>query len=342
MARGLTKHPGTRMSFSKLIVRVALFLSIAAVILVGIIVLTASTANNLMSSEKKAIENIPSNILPSYSATSFTSADDQTILSGWFFKTEKPISTVIMVHDIQSNRMPFGVDTVDLVDDLLKMHYNVFLFDLRNSGESEGAICGYGYLEWQDVLGAIKHVKKISVTTDVILYGIGAGCSSALLALDKLPPASSAEILENYSKQIVELGFDATYVRGIILDSPAKNSDDYITPFVYKKSKLAFLTKNFVPYAIRISAGESDNVNLATEISRLSIPVCIIYGGRDTFVGAEKIGQIVSERMRLNPNTTTSKMFSGAGYTESYMIDPSEYRDTINEFLTTFFKQTGE
>ena len=339
MGRGMTRHPGTRLSFSKLIVRIALFLSIAAVILVAMIVLTASTANSLMSSEKKAIENIPSNILPSYSATSFTSADDQTILSGWFFKTEKPISTVIVVHDTQSNRMPFGVETVDLIDDLLGLNFNVFLFDLRNSGESEGAICGFGYLEWQDVLGAIKHVKKISVTTDVILYGIGSGCSASLLAIDKLPPVSSAEVLENYSKSIVDLGFDATYIKGIILDSPAKNSDDYITPFVYKKSKLAFLTKNFVPYAIRISAGESGNVNLATEISRLAIPVCIIYGGRDTFVGAEKIGQIVSERMRLNPNTTTAKMFSGAGYTESYYIDPSGYRATISEFLTAFFKE---
>ena len=124
----------------------------------------------------------------------------------------------------------------------------------------------------------------------------------------------------------------------MILDSPAKNSDDYITPYVFKESKFAFLTQYFVPYAIRLSAGVSDNVNLATEISRLSIPVCIIYGGRDTFVGAEKISQIVSERLRLNPNTTMSKMFSGAGYVESYQIDPAEYRKTVREFLTTYFK----
>lgn len=336
--QGLTKRQGKRLPFSKLIVRVALVLSILAAVLVAIIVITASTANHLMSIDKKPMSNIPATILPSYSATSFTSADDQTILSGWFFKTDKPISTIIVVHDTQSNRMPFGVEMVDLIDDFINMHFNVFLFDLRNSGESEGVISGYGYLEWQDVLGAIKHVKKISVTTDVILYGIGSGCSASLLALDKLPPSSEAEVLENYSKNIVELGFDATYVSGVILDSPAKNSDDYITPYVFKESKFAFLTQYFVPYAIRLSAGVSDNMNLATEISRLSIPVCIIYGGRDTFVGAEKTAQIVSERLRLNPNTTMAKMFSGAGYVESYEIDPVEYRKTIQEFLTTYFK----
>ena len=209
---------------------------------------------------------------------------------------------------------------------------------MRNSGESSGAICGYGYLEWQDVLGAIKHVKKISVTTDVILYGIGSGCSASLLAIDKLPPSMDTEVLEGYNQKIVDLGFDASYISGIILDSPAKNSDDYIRPFVFKKSKFAFVTQYFVPYAIRISAGESNNVNLATEISRLQIPVCIIYGGRDTFVGAEKIGQIVEERKRLNPNTTMAKMFSGAGYVESYLIDPNGYRSTLSDFLTSYFK----
>lgn len=337
MGRGLVKNKGARLPVSKLIVRAALVLSVLAFITITVIVMTASTANDLMSIEKKPMPNIPSNILPSYSATSFTSADDQTILHGWFFKTDDPISTVIVVHDTQSNRIPFNVSMVEMINDFLNMHFNVFLFDLRNSGESDGAICGYGYLEWQDVLGAIKHVKQISVTTDVVLYGIGCGCSASLLAIEKLPPSSDSEVLENYNKKIVDLGFDVTYIAGLILDSPAKNSDDYITPFVIKSSKFAFVTQHFVPYAIRVSAGETKSFNLATQISRLPIPVCIIYGGRDTFIGAEKIEQIVTERQRLNPNTTMSRMFPGAGYVESYLIDPEGYRETLREFLKTYF-----
>ena len=338
MGRGVIKREGKKLSLSGLIVRVALVLSVLATVTIVIIVLTTTTANSLMSIDKKELPNIPSNVLPPYSATSFVSADDQTQLSGWFFKTDDPISTIIVVHDTQSNRLPFNVSMVQMIEDFLNMHFNVFLFDLRNSGESSGAICGYGYLEWMDVLGAIKHVKKISVTTDVILYGIGSGCSACLLAMDKLPPSSDTEVLEGYSQRIQDLGFDATYISGIILDSPAKNSDDYIIPFVEKKSKFAFITKYFVPYAIRISSGESGSVNLATEISRLPIPVCILYGGRDTFVGSEKIGQIVEERKRLNPNTTKAMMISGAGYCESYMIDPEGYRATLKEFLEQYFK----
>lgn len=337
MGRGLIRNEGAKLPISKLIVRVALVFSILAAITIALIVMTATTANRMMSIESKDLENIPSNILPSYSATSFTSADEQTILSGWFFKTDNPISTIIIVHDTQSNRMPFNVAMVEMINDFLNMRFNVFLFDLRNSGESDGAICGYGYLEWQDVLGAIKHVKKISVTTNVVLYGIGSGCSACLLAIDKLPPSQDSEVLENYSQKIVDLGFDVNYISGLILDSPAKNSDDYITPLVEKNSKFAFVTKYFVPYAIRVSAGESGSYNLATQISRLQIPVCIIYGGRDTFVGAEKIEQIVTERQRLNPNTTMSKMFAGAGYVESYMIDSEGYREMLRSFLETYY-----
>ena len=338
MGKGITKRAGKRLSLSGLIVRMALVLSILAAATIGVIVMTTSTANSLTSIEKKPLPNIPSNVLPPYSATSFTSADEQTQLSGWFFKTDDPISTIIVVHDTQSNRLPFSVSMVQMIEDFLNMHFNVFLFDLRNSGESDGTICGYGYLEWMDVLGAIKHVKKISVTTDVVLYGIGSGCSACLLAIDKLPPSLDTEVLENYNQKIADLGFDVSYVAGIILDSPAKNSDDYITPFVMKKSKLAFITKNFVPYAIRVSSGESGSVNLASEISRLPIPVCIIYGGRDTFIGSDKIGQIVEERKRLNPNTTMATMISGAGYCEAYMIDQNGYRQTLKDFLGAYFK----
>jgi hypothetical protein len=137
-------------------------------------------------------------------------------------------------------------------------------------------------MEWQDVIGAIDQVRKISVTTDVIIYAIGSGCSASLIALDKLPIVG--EYGNVYDDDILNLSFDRSYVVGIILDSPAKYADDYIKPLVLKDSFLGFLTQHFVPYAIRISSGESENFCLATEISQLSIPVCILYGDGDYFV----------------------------------------------------------
>ena len=322
---------------SPFIMRLALILSIIAVLIISFIALTVFSSNRLMNIKGYEVTNVPSNILPSYSTTSFMSADGQTSLQGWFFKTKNPISTIIVVHDAGSNRLPFGVEMIDMLEGWLENGYNVFMFDQRNCGTSGGDICTYGYLEWQDVLGAIGIVKQISVTTDVILYGIGTGCTSCLLAYSNLPPEGSSDLtLSQYSNEIRNLGFDKSYVIGMILDSPAKESDDYIKPEVVQSEPLGFITQYSVPYAIRVSSG-ADNISLAAEIARLPFPVLIIYGGHDTFIGADKIDQIITERNRLNSSITKSVMVSGAGYLEEYTINKNLYIDTINEFLDNYY-----
>ncbi|MBR3342131.1 MAG: hypothetical protein IKG30_10995 [Clostridiales bacterium] len=319
------------------VMRLALVLSILAIIIVSFIALTVFSSNRLMNIGRNEVTNVPSNILPSYSTTSFQSADGQTSLQGWFFKTKNPISTIIVVHDAGSNRLPFGVEMIDMIESWLENGYNVFLFDQRNSGTSGGDICTYGYLEWQDVLGAVSIVRQISVTTNVILFGMGTGCTSSLLAYANLPPEGAGEnTLSQYSQEIKNLGFDRSYVIGMILDSPAKESDDYIKPEVVQREPLGFLTKYSVPYAIRVSSGGT-NISLAAEIARLPIPVLILYGGHDTFVGADKIDQIIKERNRLNSSITRSVMVSGSGYLEEYSINKNLYIDTVNDFLNSFY-----
>jgi pimeloyl-ACP methyl ester carboxylesterase len=322
---------------SPLITRIALVLSFVAVLLIAFIALTVFSSNRLMNVKGNVVSNVPSNILPSYSTCSFESADGQTSLQGWFFKTKNPISTIIVVHDSGSNRLPFGVEMIDMLESWLENGYNVFLFDQRNCGTSGGDCCTYGYLEWQDVLGAIAIVKQISVTTDVILFGIGTGCTSSLLAYSNLPPPGlSEQDLSKYDKNVRNLEFDNTYIAGMILDSPAKETDDYIKPVVVRSEPLGFLTQFSIPYAIRVSSGGT-NISLAAEIARLPIPVLIIYGGHDTYIGADKIDQIITERSRLNGSITRSVMVSGAGYLEEYGINKTLYIKTVNDFLNEFY-----
>ncbi len=326
---------------SSFVMRFALVFSILALIIIFYIALTVFSANRLMSLKGYEVTNVPSNILPSYSTTSFQSADGQTSLQGWFFKTKNPISTIIVVHSAGSNRLPFGVEMIDMIEVWLENGYNVFMFDQRNCGTSGGDICSYGYLEWQDVLGAIAIVKQISVTTDVILYGIGTGCTSSVIAYTSLPPANASEqTLSSYSPRIRNLGFDKSYVIGMILDSPAKESDDYIKPEVVQSEPLGFITQVSVPYAIRVSSSGT-NVRLAAEIARLPIPVLFIYGGHDTFIGADKIDQIITERNRLNSSLTRSVMVSGAGYLEEYSINKNLYIDKVTDFLNSYYLVSG-
>lgn len=338
MKSTLTSYGGiTTRKKNPFVMRLALVLSVIALIIIAFIALTVYSSNRLMNISKNEVSNVPSNILPSYSTTSFSSADGQTSLQGWFFKTKNPISTIIVVHDTGSNRLPFGVEMIDMIEEWLENGYNVFLFDQRNSGSSDGDICTYGYLEWQDVLGAISIVRQISVTTDVILFGIGTGCTASLLAYDKLPPdAASEQILSEYSSEIRNLQFNQSYIAGMILDSPAKESDDYIRPEVLRSEPLGFITQYSVPYAIRVSSGGT-NTSLAASIARLPIPILILYGGHDTFIGANNIDQIITERNRLNSSITKNVMVSGAGYLEEYSINKSLYIESVMDFLNSFY-----
>ena len=96
------------------VMRLALVLSTIALIIISFIALTVFSSNRLMNINRNEVTNVPSNILPSYNTTSFQSADGQTSLQGWFFKTKNPISTIIVVHDAGSNRLPFGVEMIDI------------------------------------------------------------------------------------------------------------------------------------------------------------------------------------------------------------------------------------
>ena len=324
---------------------IAVVSSLLALIVFLVAILTFSTANRLMRQMAKPLETFSSNILPSFQLASFPSLDEQTMLSGWFFTTESdPLSTIILVHDQGENRLQFGLDSAGLYQFLVSEGYNVLAFDLRNSGRSEGEMSGFGYAEWEDVLAAISYVKKNSVTTNVLLYGFGTGVTAALLAMDKLPPAGSlagdqAEtVLADYAKPIQKLGFDQSYIRGLLLDTPCQSADDYIRSVLRQEGFLGTkLLQYAVPYAIRLSAGNNGQTSLITILTRCQLPVFLTYSTKDNFVGEAVVTPLIRERQRLHPDTTIVFATDEKGYAEGYLRDQEAYKAAVKGFLARFF-----
>jgi hypothetical protein len=62
-----------------------------------------------------------------------------------------------------------------------------------------------------------------------------------------------------------------------------------------------------------------------------------LYGGHDSFIGADRIEQLVNERYALNANITMDVMIPGAGYLESYTTSPEVYSDVIMQYLSDYF-----
>lgn len=317
-----------------------IFFSVFALLLAGVGIYSFLGANRIMRYSTPGLDNFPNNILPAFRNAYFTSLDGLTDLNGWYFASSKePVTTVIMVHGSGSNRLQYGTDTVDIYDFFLGQGMNVLSFDLRHSGESSGKISAYGYSEWQDVIGAISYVKKVSSTTDVILYGFGSGVSACLLAMENLPPKGGSS--EDYAYNIQVLGFDRGYVRGLILDYPLSSPDEYIRSVCRSDLPLGKLIGQYtVPYAVKLSAGNERKYNLAAILTRVQVPVHILYGNYSDASCKESARMLADERLRMFPNQTT-RYYIGEGLEGGISALSGELRDTgylesIKTYLNRF------
>jgi uncharacterized protein len=346
-----------RRSVSRPVRVLAVLSALLALVLILLAALTLAAANRLMRGGAKPLEAFSSNILPDYDLVSFPSLDEQTQLSGWFFPAENPVSTIIIVHDQGQNRLQFGLDSAYFYEDLLSQGFCVLAFDLRNSGQSGGQMSGYGYAEWADVLAAIRYVRKHAATHDVLLYGFGSGTAAVLLAMAELPPPSAASAeasadttnaadtsktgtskpLADYPEAIRKLGFDQSYVRGLLLDTPCGSADDYIAAACRGQGWLGRrLLQYTVPYAMRLSTGSSGTRNLAALITRLQTPVFLAYSQSDNYVGISSILPLVEERQRLHPATTVMFASSQPGYTDGFLSERDSYLSAMHDFLKRF------
>lgn len=325
--------------------------TLLALLLITLATLTLTQANTLMRAPAKPLETFSSNILPAFSTVSFPSLDEQSRLYGWFFAPEtEPISTIILVHDQGENRLQFDLDSANFYEFLVSRGFCVLAFDLRRSGQSDGAMSGYGYAEWADVLAAIKYVRRNAVTHDVLIYGFGSGCAASLLAFDQLPPAGTAAAaqagdedavaqLKEYSDAIASLGFDQGYVSGLLLDTPCATPDEYIRADC--RQDMGWFGRNLlqytVPYAVRFSAGTLANNSLVTILTSSQLPVFIAYNDPSPAVRLSSISMLVNERVRLQPDMTQTYISESPGFVSGYTDDPNKYLEALGQWLERNF-----
>jgi len=332
---GISRVPRSHRT-SRLIRRVSLVASIIAALIVSTGLLVFREADRLMRVEPAPLETVVSNIMPPYNQAGFFSLDEQTSLSGWLFPAKgTPKSTVILVHDSQKNRLQFSLDTPYLYERLVSLGYNVLAFDLRHSGQSGGTLSAFGYAEWEDVIAAISYVRKNTSTRNVILYGFGSGCAAVLLAMDRLPEAGAD--LSDLPRRMQKLGFDRTYVRGILLDTPVMTPDDEIRAIYPESGLLSQVRRGLVPYAVRLSAGYNGSRQMTTMLTRLQLPVFISFSQNDNRVGTDRIQPLVDERLRLHPDTTLVHRMNQMGSVEGFVLDRTAYQATLEDYFRRFF-----
>jgi pimeloyl-ACP methyl ester carboxylesterase len=114
--------------------------------------------------------------LPPFEEVRFQSLDGID-LSGWYIPS-KNRAVVILVHSVGGNR----VQMRHYARALVESGYGILLFDLRAHARSEGTVSTFGWLEANDLVGAVHFLKtRPEIDPDRIgVLGVSLGAQIAL------------------------------------------------------------------------------------------------------------------------------------------------------------------
>jgi dipeptidyl aminopeptidase/acylaminoacyl peptidase len=290
-----------------LTVAILLLLAILAVV-----VLSGYKSWALLHPEKKPVDTFSSNIVPEYRDISFKSTDKTTILKGWFFQAKNSDRTVVLVHSYGKNRLQFGIQTVDLIKEFLNKGYNVFTFDLRDSGESGGNSSTFGCNEKQDVLAAVKYVYSQG-SKHITLMGFSTGASASILA------AAESESVD-----------------AVIADSPYSDLKTYLAQNLDEWSHLPSILFNRTVAFTMETTGDLDFKN-ASPINALTAEkppyLLLIHGKGDKVVPIKNSIELYQKYSALNSKGAEFWQTEDAGNATSYEKYPDEYLNTVFAFL---------
>ncbi len=240
----------------------------------------------------------PSDLGLKYEEITFKSADGVK-LSAWFIPNNKTKATIIVMHG-------YPADKANLlgIAEFLAKDFNVFLFDFRSFGKSEGSYTTAGYLEKNDLLGAIQYLEKEKNITKIGVFGFSLGGAVALMT-------------------------NHTNIKAIVTDSAYTKLSHMVehmySPFFILKYPLSFLTKL---YGIIFLGLNVDDVSPVDNIINIKTPILIIH--------AEKDSQIpVNEAYLLHNANRKAELWivKNADHGMAHATNPEEYENKIIEFF---------
>lgn len=284
--------------------------------ILAVVILSGYKSWTLLHPERKPIDTFSANIVPEYRDISFKGEDTSIILKGWLFQAKNSDRGIILVHSYGSNRLQFGMKTVDLIKEFLNKGYNVFTFDLRNSGESDGKDTTLGYSEKEDVLAAIKYMSDQG-SKHITLMGFSTGAAASILA--------AADSENAYGKNV-----DA-----VIADSPYADLKDYLSKSLNKRTHLpSFPFNKTIALAMEVSGIDFDKASPVNALAAERPPhMLIIHGREDKLIPIENSIELYQKYSALNSSGAEFWMTKDSGNATSFENFTEEYMERVFAFL---------
>jgi fermentation-respiration switch protein FrsA (DUF1100 family) len=228
-------------------------------------------------------------------------------LNCWFVRQKKKAhGTIIFLHGVGDCK----IAGVPFARSLYDRGFNIFLYDSRQHGESEGYYCTYGFYEKHDVSAVISYLQT---RTDVKIgkigiYGTSMGGAVAIqaAAIDPRIVCVVSEgsytalrvVFVDYQKRIIKLPWH--FLRNIALVQSQKMAN----------------------FKARLVAPLED-------IKRVHVPVLIVHGKKDSFIKSDYsklLYDAANEPKHL-------LLVDGAGHNDVWEIGGTNYENSIASFF---------
>jgi pimeloyl-ACP methyl ester carboxylesterase len=238
-----------------------------------------------------------------YQDVEFASRDGLT-LRGWYLPPENGV-VIIYVHGLGSNRASFLEEAA-----IFANHgYGGLLFDLRNSGASEGTLTSLGFYEAQDVIGAVDFLVSQEGVEHVAAIGFSMGGGTVLLAAAQDPR-----------------------IEAVIAQAAVTSIEDNVSDSIYQLTGLtAFPFAPLVMYFGQREAGiDLSQIRPIDVIASISPrPVMLICGDQDEVV----LPLNTSELYAAASTPKEIYIIAGAGHGGYLDLDPVHYPEAVLAFL---------
>ncbi|GBF50107.1 peptidase, S9A/B/C family, catalytic domain protein [Leptospira ryugenii] len=256
------------------------------------------------------IKNVSDFGLPVPKEISFQSMG--LVLKGWHFANPNSKGCgIITLHGITGTRW----GGLKYAPYFWKKGCDVFAYDARRHGESEGIYGTYGFYEKNDLASAHKTFSEITniPKNRIGIVGESYGAATALLYVSGRPD-----------------------VQFVLADSPFKSFHSIIAEraeVLYGKPILLL-----VPIAIAIAEWradfDEDEISILDAAKGINIPSLLVHSESDDYTMPSH-----SKEIEENIATKKKKLYrtkNGAGHAKSILVNREEYERTIDEFITNY------
>jgi fermentation-respiration switch protein FrsA (DUF1100 family) len=196
----------------------------------------------------------PGDLQLDYEAVKFETSDG-LILSGWLIPNETSKKVVILLHG-------YPADKGNILPALVFLHkdFNLFLFDFRYLGESEGRYSTVGANEVKDLLAAIAFLRSKGLQ-EVGVWGFSMGGAVALMGIKEAPEIKAVVSESSYA------------------------SLAQMAPELFRIPLLRFPLGYLVGIWARVFLGiDLKNISPVDAVQNTTIPVLLIHSSTDAVI----------------------------------------------------------